>query len=58
MLDTFHVAVRQSGPDICEVTVTGELDVATAPDLRAALHQAVTTCRRITVDLSSLRFCD
>lgn len=58
MYDTFHVTVRPCGPDECEVSVTGELDVATAPDLRAALAQAVGTYQRITVDLSGLGFCD
>ncbi|MGP3685801.1 STAS domain-containing protein [Streptomyces sp. IBSNAI002] len=56
--DTFRVEVRRCGPGSCEVTVAGELDVATAPELRAALHQAVGTHEHTSVCLSQLTFCD
>ncbi|MDF3290201.1 STAS domain-containing protein [Streptomyces silvisoli] len=58
MLDAFRVEVQDSGPDDCQVFVTGELDIATAPDLRMTLYSAVTTYQRISVDLSNLQFCD
>ncbi|MGW5852371.1 STAS domain-containing protein [Streptomyces sp. NPDC055254] len=54
----FRVEVHRCGPDVCEVTVAGEVDVATAPDLRNALAQAITTSRHVTVDLSRMDFCD
>ncbi|MFD3549190.1 STAS domain-containing protein [Streptomyces sp. NPDC058655] len=54
----FHVEVHHCGPDACEVTVTGELDVATGPDLHDALARAITTSRNVTVDLSGMDFCD
>ncbi|MEU1630694.1 STAS domain-containing protein [Streptomyces sp. NPDC020096] len=58
MLDALYVEVHDCGPDSCQVIVTGELDIATAPDLRAALYSAAATYKRITVDLSALRFID
>lgn len=54
----FHVTVRHVGLGVCEVSVAGELDVATAPDLRAALGQAMVGCQRVTIDLAGLQFCD
>ncbi|WTX01112.1 STAS domain-containing protein (plasmid) [Streptomycetaceae bacterium NBC_01309] len=38
--------------------MTGELDLATAPELRAALTRAAADHTHITVDLAALRFCD
>lgn len=38
--DEFHVEIHHRGANSCEVTVAGELDVGTAPELRAALHWA------------------
>jgi anti-sigma B factor antagonist len=40
--------------------VTGEIDVRTAPDLRARLHHAVDGCPGtvVTLDLSGLEFMD
>ncbi len=58
MSETTHVAVHATGPDSCRVTVAGELDVATAADVRTALHAAVTTHQHVTVDFSGLTFCD
>ncbi|MFD5512145.1 STAS domain-containing protein [Streptomyces sp. NPDC127051] len=58
MDDLFHVTVRHAGPGVCEVSVAGELDVATAPDLRSALGRAMAGCRRVTIDLADLQFCD
>lgn len=58
MSETLQVTVRPSGPDHCTVTVAGELDLATAPQLRAALLHAAAYHRQVTVDLAALRFSD
>lgn len=58
MSDALQVTVRPSGPDHCTVTVAGELDLATALQLRAALLHVAAYHRHITVDLAALRFCD
>ncbi|MER5567253.1 STAS domain-containing protein [Streptomyces goshikiensis] len=58
MNDPFHVTVRHVGPGVYEVSVAGELDVATAPELRTALGQAMAGCRQVTIDLAGLEFCD
>lgn len=56
--DGIQVTARTTGPDHCTVTVAGELDLATAPELRAALLHAAAYHRHVTVDLAALRFCD
>ncbi|MEU3278848.1 hypothetical protein [Streptomyces antibioticus] len=38
MYATLHVAVHPAGPGACRVTVTGDLDVVSAPDVREALQ--------------------
>lgn len=58
MDDSLRVTVRQVGTGVGEVSVAGELGVATAPDLRTALGQAMVGCRQATIDLAGLRFCD
>jgi anti-anti-sigma factor len=58
VFETIHVAVHATGPDSCRVTVAGELDVATAADVRTALLAAVTTHQHVAVDMSGLTFCD
>jgi anti-sigma B factor antagonist len=41
------------------VSVTGAVDMGTAPDLRLALEEALSACERdIWLDLSALRFMD
>ncbi|WP_344494147.1 STAS domain-containing protein [Streptomyces enissocaesilis] len=52
------VAVHPTGPGGCRVAVAGDLDVETAPDVRAALHGVLAAYGHVTVDLSALRFCD
>ncbi|MFE1854099.1 STAS domain-containing protein [Streptomyces sp. NPDC059489] len=39
-------------------TVAGELDVATAPEVRTALHAALADHRKVVLDLGGLRFFD
>lgn len=54
-----HVAVRTLGPSTYTLRVTGELDVATAPVLRAAIDQLLERgCLGLVVDLSPLTFLD
>ncbi len=36
----FTIAARQEHPDVTLITLTGEVDMITAPRLRAALHDA------------------
>ncbi|OAH11306.1 STAS domain-containing protein [Streptomyces jeddahensis] len=56
--DTMHVDLKATGPGRCQVTVTGELDVATTGEARTILRTALDGYRHIVVDLSGLRFCD
>ncbi|MFF8844204.1 STAS domain-containing protein [Streptomyces sp. NPDC015127] len=58
MYDTMRVELEATGPGICRVTVAGELDVATAGDVRNVLNAAMGSYRQIVVDLGALRFCD
>jgi anti-anti-sigma factor len=58
MQNMTHVVVRRTGPDSCRLVVAGELDVASAGDLRDALRAAVASHRIVVVDLEQLSFCD
>lgn len=58
MYDTFRVAVLPSGPGSCRVTVAGDLDAVSAPDVRDALRAAVSAHDRVDVDCGQLTFCD
>ena len=53
---TLHIEARPEGGLI----VSGELDLATAPQLRAALERLTTDDgpEQVVLDLSGLRFCD
>jgi anti-anti-sigma factor len=53
----------QTNPDaggVVHVSVAGEIDMATAEDLKAALHNAITYpgATRILVDFAQVSFCD
>jgi anti-anti-sigma factor len=58
--DAIRAALQTTGPGSCRVSVAGELDVATAPEVRTALRTALADHRRVVIDLSRtpLRFCD
>ncbi|MFI5987707.1 STAS domain-containing protein [Streptomyces sp. NPDC051555] len=56
--DTFRVTVRRCGPGSCEVTVSGALSSATAPDLQDTLHHATRVYGQICLVLSQLTFRD
>ncbi|MER0445735.1 STAS domain-containing protein [Streptomyces sp. Edi4] len=53
-----RVALTATGPDICRVSVAGDLDVVTAPEIRDALREAVATHQRVDLDCSGLTFVD
>jgi anti-sigma B factor antagonist len=44
--------------DTIALSVAGELDAATAPQLQAAMLGVSTDCRRLVIDLSELTFID
>jgi anti-sigma B factor antagonist len=55
----FEVSVAQRGSGIVALTVHGELDLMTAPELRARLKDAINDgSRRILLDLSDVSFLD
>ncbi len=51
---------RRAEASTIRITVHGELDLATAPDLRTAIDDAIAErgAERIVVDLSDMTFCD
>ncbi|MGH3746063.1 MAG: STAS domain-containing protein [Micromonosporaceae bacterium] len=44
--------------DAAVIGLSGDLDLATAPELRTCLHEALTERTKIIVDMSDLRFLD
>jgi len=55
----FGLTVDDSHPPYAVLTASGEIDVATAPDLRAALLDLIGEGRtRIVVDLEQVEFLD
>jgi anti-anti-sigma factor len=54
---SFAIAVSRAG-DSCSLVVSGELDMATAPRLRAALDAELERDASMVVDLASLDFID
>jgi len=55
--DAFTVRIEQSG-DAAVVVPTGELDLATAPALEAALARAFDDAEHVVLDLRELEFID
>ena len=51
------IDVRREGDDAV-VTLSGELDISTSPDLQDALAELTDAKRKVTVDLSELEFID
>jgi anti-sigma B factor antagonist len=51
-----NIWLAYNAPDRATVHVSGEIDIATAPQLTAALEEAVGNDRDITVDLSGVSF--
>ncbi|MFE2988485.1 STAS domain-containing protein [Streptomyces sp. NPDC059262] len=58
MYDTIHVGVQATGPGSCRVTVAGDLDLCSAPTVRATLREALSGHGRVVVDCSRLSFID
>ncbi|MFH8257609.1 STAS domain-containing protein [Streptomyces roseolus] len=58
MCDRFLVVVEPTGPGSCRVTVAGELDVVSAPDLRDTLRAAVYDHDRVEVQCAGVTFVD
>ncbi|WP_089511602.1 STAS domain-containing protein [Streptomyces sp. NBS 14/10] len=56
--ETIRVDRKATGPDNCQVAVSGELDLVTAAEVREALQGAVGENRVVVIDLGGLTFCD
>lgn len=54
----FSCVSAPDGPGVTRLTLTGELDLATAPELRAALYDAAEDAELVIVDLTALAFMD
>lgn len=48
----------RDGPDFARVRVCGELDLATTPEMRRALAEALAQARFVALDLRALTFTD
>ncbi|HJT05228.1 MAG TPA: STAS domain-containing protein [Pseudonocardiaceae bacterium] len=55
-VDIMDLQVTDHGPDTRVVTVTGEIDVVTAPDLADCLTTQLAGSRVVVVDLDGVRF--
>jgi anti-sigma B factor antagonist len=55
-IDIMDLQVTDHGPDARVVTVTGEIDVVTAPDLADCLTAQLAGSRVVVVDLDGVRF--
>jgi len=54
----FACTLRDGGLDAAWVRVTGELDIATAPQLAEMLGRAEERCQRMVLDLRQVTFMD
>ncbi len=54
----FGCQLDESSEGVVRVVMTGELDLATAPDLKRALHRAHARGRLMVLDLRNVSFCD
>ena len=55
---TFELRTAAAATDTVVVTVLGEIDMTTAPELADALAAATPSVRRVVVDLSNVTFLD
>jgi anti-sigma B factor antagonist len=56
---SFSCNLVDAGSGVGRVELSGELDIATAPQLEQRLNEALSTgCRRVVVDLRGLSFID
>jgi anti-anti-sigma factor len=54
----FTCVTRAEGPGVNRVTLSGELDMATAPQLADALSEVPRDCVAVVLDLTDLGFMD
>lgn len=54
----FRCTLRDDGPDVALVRVSGELDIATVPQLKQTLRHAEDGALRVVLDLRELTFMD
>ena len=54
--DIIGLQVIEHGVDARVVTVTGEVDTVTAPQLAGVLHEQLSTARVVVVDLDGVEF--
>ncbi|MGH4011099.1 MAG: STAS domain-containing protein [Pseudonocardiaceae bacterium] len=54
--DIMGLQVAQHGPDVRVVTVVGEVDASTAPELASSLAEQLAAARVVVVDLDGVRF--
>ena len=52
--DIVGLQVTEHGTDVCVVTVTGEVDALTAPELAACLTEQLAVARLVVVDLDGV----
>ena len=55
-VEIMGLRVTDPGPDACVVTVTGEIDVVTAPELADCLTTQLAGSQVVVVDLDGVRF--
>jgi anti-sigma B factor antagonist len=54
-----QVSVKVQYAAVCRIDLAGEIDLATAPDLTAVIHQVPPTRGRVLVlDVTGITFCD
>ena len=59
MAETASVEIARDGEGAVHARLAGELDMASAPDVRARLYEALGNgAQSLTLDLSDLRFLD
>ena len=54
----FAIDVTEESPECHRVAVSGELDMATAPEVRAQLRRSAREAREIVLDLRDVSFID
>ena len=54
--DILELQVAEHGPDVRVVTVVGEIDSLTAPELAAVLTEQLTVAQVVVVDLDGVQF--
>ncbi|AHH99734.1 STAS domain-containing protein [Kutzneria viridogrisea] len=50
------LAVREVSPEVAVISIGGEVDMLTAPELREAVDRAIDSCRALVLDLNAVTF--